>query len=77
VVIPAAHASTAGNPVPGCAEGPRRAAGTIYGTPCDDRIVAPPGVAAVDGGGGDDTIVPAPIAGAVDCSAGCFLDIGS
>jgi Ca2+-binding RTX toxin-like protein len=67
----------AGGPTPACEQGPTAIDGTIVGTPCDDRIVAPPGVAAVDGGGGDDTIVPAPIAGAVDCSAGCFLDIGS
>jgi Ca2+-binding RTX toxin-like protein len=77
VALPAMHASGAESPAPNCAEGPQRVAGTIQGTPCDDRIVAPPGVAAVDGGGGDDTIVAAPIAGAVDCPAGCFLDIGS
>jgi Ca2+-binding RTX toxin-like protein len=67
----------AGGPTPTCGQGPTAIEGTIVGTPCDDTIVAPPGVAAVDGGGGDDTIVPAPITGALDCSAGCFLDIGS
>lgn len=53
-------------------------AGTIYGTPCDDRIVAPPGVAAVNGGGGDDTIIPAPMVAAESCpEPGCFLEVGS
>jgi len=62
---------------PSCAEGPLVADGTIYGTPCDDRIVAPPGVAAVSGGGGDDVIVAAPITAAADCPEGCHLGIGS
>jgi Ca2+-binding RTX toxin-like protein len=75
--LPTAPASAAEAPQPTCSEGPVVADGTVYGTPCDDRIVAPAGVAAVEGGGGDDTIVAAPIAAAVDCSAGCFLDIGS
>ncbi len=75
-LTPTASAAPAGA-APSCAEGPVREGGTILGTPCDDRIVAPPGVARVDGGGGDDTIVAAPLAGAVDCSAGCHLDIGS
>lgn len=60
-----------------CATEPTIVAETILGTPCDDTIVAPPGVATVKGGGGDDTIVPAPLTAAVDCTAGCFLDIGS
>jgi Ca2+-binding RTX toxin-like protein len=60
-----------------CAQGPTAIGGTIVGTPCDDTIVAPPGVAAVDGGRGDDTIVAGPITAALDCTAGCFLDIGS
>jgi Ca2+-binding RTX toxin-like protein len=62
---------------PSCAEGPVVDEGTIYGTPCDDRIVAPAGVAAVSGGGGDDVIVAAPITAAADCPEGCHLGIGS
>jgi Ca2+-binding RTX toxin-like protein len=62
---------------PSCAEGPQAAGGTIYGTPCDDRIVAPPGVASVNGGGGDDTILAAPITAASDCSNECRLGVGS
>ena len=51
---------------------------TTYGTPCADTIVAAPGVEAVQGGGGDDTILPGPIAAAIEsCPAGCFLGIGS
>lgn len=50
----------------------------IRGTPCSDHIVAPPGVSRVVGGGGDDTIVPAPIpAAAESCPEGCFLGVGS
>ena len=51
---------------------------TILGTPCADTIVAPPGVVAVRGGGGDDTILPAPIAAlSAPCPSGCFLGVGS
>jgi Ca2+-binding RTX toxin-like protein len=49
----------------------------IEGTPCDDTIVAPAGVASVSGGGGDDTIVPGPIAAAFSCPSGCRLGVGS
>ncbi|HEY5976354.1 MAG TPA: calcium-binding protein [Solirubrobacterales bacterium] len=63
---------------PGCAEGPQRSGTTIVGTPCDDTIRAPAGVALVEGGGGDDTIVAAPISAAsAPCPAGCHLGIGS
>ncbi len=63
---------------PSCAEGPVVAGATIQGTPCDDLIVAPTRVEKVRGGGGDDTIVPAPIVAADSCPPeGCFLDIGS
>jgi Ca2+-binding RTX toxin-like protein len=62
---------------PNCAAGPEASGGTIYGTPCDDRIVAPPGVAAVNGGGGDDTILAAPITAAADCPNECRLGVGS
>jgi Ca2+-binding RTX toxin-like protein len=71
---PAAAESTI---TPSCTEGPVADGGTIFGTPCDDRIVAPPGVAAVQGGGGDDTIVAAPITAAAECPEGCHLGIGS
>jgi Ca2+-binding RTX toxin-like protein len=40
-------------------------------------IVAPPGVAVVNGGGGDDVIVPGPITSAVPCSPSECLGIGS
>ncbi len=63
---------------PTCAEGPVRRGGTTYGTPCADVIVAPAGVEAVKAGGGDDTIVAAPItAAASSCPAGCHLGVGS
>jgi len=70
---PAAGAAT----TPSCAEGPAETGDTVYGTPCDDRIVAPADVALVKGGGGDDTIVAAQLAAAPECGAGCYLGIGS
>ncbi len=60
-----------------CAAGPTTVAGVTYGTPCDDRIVVAPGVASVKGGGGDDTIVPAPIPASAPCPAGCHFGVGS
>ncbi len=73
-----AQASAADPPTPACAAGPVTVDGAIHGTPCADVIVAPAGVAAVQGGGGDDTIVPAPIAAAsAPCPSGCFLGVGS
>jgi len=63
--------------VPSCSEGPIAVAGTIRGTPCADLIVAPPGVERVEGGGGDDTILAAPLAGSASCPDGCRLGIGS
>ena len=63
---------------PTCAEGPERAGDTILGTPCSDRIVAPAGVASVEGGAGDDVIVPGPISAVVEsCPSGCHLGVGS
>jgi Ca2+-binding RTX toxin-like protein len=62
---------------PSCAEGPTTVGGTTYGTPCSDVIVAAPGVEAVKGGGGDDTIIPAPIAASTSCPDGCHLGVGS
>jgi Ca2+-binding RTX toxin-like protein len=64
--------ATAGT-TPTCAEGPTTVAGTTYGTPCPDTIVASPRVATVEGGGGDDTI----LAAAAACPAGCHLGVGS
>jgi Ca2+-binding RTX toxin-like protein len=62
---------------PSCATGPTTVGATTYGTPCADVIVVPPGVEAVQGGGGDDTILPAPITALTDCPGACFLGIGS
>jgi Ca2+-binding RTX toxin-like protein len=62
---------------PTCAEGPERRGDVTVGTPCDDVIRVPPGVARVQGGGGDDTIVPTAITAAADCPSGCFLGVGS
>jgi Ca2+-binding RTX toxin-like protein len=66
-----------GRPAPSCAEGPTTHGDVILGTPCDDVIRVPPGVATVDAGGGDDKIVPAPVSLAADCPEGCFLGVGS
>jgi Ca2+-binding RTX toxin-like protein len=77
VLMVLAAQPAAGSTTPGCAEGPVTSSGTVYGTPCSDVIVAPPGVEAVLAGGGDDTIVAAPIAAASDCPAGCRLGVGS
>jgi Ca2+-binding RTX toxin-like protein len=63
--------------VPSCAQGPKAVGDMIVGTPCDDLIVAPSGVAAVEGGAGDDTIVPGPIAAAGPCPPTECLGIGS
>jgi len=62
---------------PSCATEPTRIGGTIQGTPCADVIVAPPGVETVNGGGGNDTIVPAALAAGAECPDGCFLGVGS
>jgi Ca2+-binding RTX toxin-like protein len=62
---------------PSCAEGPTTVGNTTYGTPCSDVIVAPPGVEDVKGGGGNDTIVAAPIAASASCPDGCHLGVGS
>jgi Ca2+-binding RTX toxin-like protein len=62
---------------PACGEGPATVGGTTYGTPCDDVIVVPAGVEDVKAGGGDDTIVPGPIAASTDCPDGCRLGVGS
>ncbi|HYJ20425.1 MAG TPA: calcium-binding protein [Solirubrobacterales bacterium] len=76
--LPAAGgAAAASAPTPSCAAGPTTVGGTTYGTPCADVIVVPPGVEAVQGGGGDDTILPGPITAVTSCPGPCFLGIGS
>jgi Ca2+-binding RTX toxin-like protein len=72
-----AAATTDPLPTPSCAEGPVRVGETIVGTSCADTIVAPPTVARVVGGGGDDTIVAAPLGISAPCPEGCFLGVGS
>jgi Ca2+-binding RTX toxin-like protein len=74
--LPASAAVAAPAPAPSCEEGPAREGRTVVGTPCADTIVAPPGVARVQGGGGNDTILAAPLA-ASSCPEGCFLGVGS
>ena len=68
---PAVGAASDPAPAPSCADGPQRVGATLEGTPCGETIVVPPGVAAVDGGGGDDTIV-APVTAAIPCEAICL-----
>jgi Ca2+-binding RTX toxin-like protein len=77
--LPAADAAAGASspPAPSCAEGPATIGGTTYGTPCADLIVVSPGVEAVQGGGGDDTIVAAPIAASASCPLECHLGVGS
>lgn len=65
-------------PAPTCEAGPVTVGATIRGTPCDDRIVVPSDVEAVDAGGGDDVILSAEIAANDSCPPdGCHLGIGS
>jgi Ca2+-binding RTX toxin-like protein len=78
LLAPAARGASTEPIAPNCTEGPVTLGTTTYGTPCADFIVAAPGVQAVSGEGGDDTIVPAPIAAASPpCPSGCFLGVGS
>src|SRR3954451_23435691 len=76
-LLPAGRAADLRSPAPSCATSPEKLGTTIVGTPCDDTIVAPPGVETVQGGGGDDTILAAPISASAPCPAGCHLGIGS
>ncbi|HET8566890.1 MAG TPA: hypothetical protein VFL77_10505 [Solirubrobacterales bacterium] len=70
--------AVAADATPTCAEGPIRVGDTTYGTPCSDLIVAPAGVEDVKGGGGNDTIVAAPIRASAPCPESCeFLGVGS
>jgi Ca2+-binding RTX toxin-like protein len=77
VVLIALPAAAGADTTPSCGEGPATVGDTTYGTPCDDVIVVPAGVEDVKAGGGDDTIVPGPIAAATDCPDGCRLGVGS
>jgi len=72
-----AHAAGSSPETPSCAAGPATVGDTTFGTPCADVIVVPPGVAAVQGGGGDDTIVPAQLSASAPCPSGCYLGVGS
>jgi Ca2+-binding RTX toxin-like protein len=73
-----AQPAAAAPPSPSCAEGPETVGGVTYGTPCGETIVAPPGVSAVQGGGGDDVILAGPIpAASAPCPAPCQLGVGS
>jgi len=74
--LPTGAAAVTG--APSCAEGPTTVGEITYGTPCADVIVAPAGVETVRAGGGDDTIVAAPItATSAPCPEGCHLGVGS
>lgn len=77
LILLLAQPASAATSSPTCAEGPVTSGGTTYGTPCADVIVAPPGVQSVQAGGGDDTIVAAPITAATSCPSGCRLGVGS
>jgi Ca2+-binding RTX toxin-like protein len=69
--------AAAADTTPSCAEGPTTVGDTIYGTPCSDVIVAPAAVEDVKGGGGNDTIVAAPLTAESSCPSGCHLGVGS
>jgi Ca2+-binding RTX toxin-like protein len=77
--LPATSGTAAASPVPtpSCAAGPTTVGETTYGTACADVIVAPPGVETVKAGGGNDTILAAPLAASAPCPEGCFLGVGS
>jgi Ca2+-binding RTX toxin-like protein len=77
LAAPAPAAVGVSPPAPTCEEGPATVGQVLVGTPCPDRIVVPPGVSRVEGGGGDDTILAAPIAASAPCPAGCRLGVGS
>jgi Ca2+-binding RTX toxin-like protein len=78
LLVPTAlAAASSGVQMPSCAAGPATIDGVTYGTPCADLILAPPGVAAVEAGAGDDTILAAPLAASASCPGGCHLGVGS
>jgi len=73
VLVPSAASGA-----PSCAEGPEKVGDTVLGTPCDDVIHAPAGVDSVQGGGGDDTILAAPVTSSAPCNETCeHLGVGS
>jgi hypothetical protein len=74
---PWATVAVAAPAAPTCAEGPRTAAGVMTGTPCADVILAPAGVETVRGGGGDDTIIAAPLTAATPFPGEEWLGVGS
>lgn len=63
--------------LPSCAEGPQTVGETIVGTPCDDTIHAGASASAVNGGPGDDTIIPAAITSATPFPGEQWLGVGS
>lgn len=74
----AAFLSSPASAAPSCAEGPQRVGDTIVGTPCGDVIHAAPGISSVDGGAGNDTLLPAAITLAAPCDETCkHLGVGS
>jgi Ca2+-binding RTX toxin-like protein len=77
IVVPANAGAAQSSSAPTCAEGPVRAGDTIEGTPCADTIIVPSGVASVNAGAGNDTIVPGPITASSSCPEGCRLGVGS
>jgi Ca2+-binding RTX toxin-like protein len=69
---------SAASAAPSCAEGPERVGDTILGTACDDMIRAPASVDSVQGGGGNDMIVAAPVTSNAPCNETCeHLGVGS
>jgi Ca2+-binding RTX toxin-like protein len=76
-VLSLSDSAAVADTTPSCAEGPTRVGDTTYGTPCADVIVAPAGVEDVKGGGGNDTIVAAPLTAESSCPSGCHLGVGS
>lgn len=78
VLLPATTLAAPSAPQPSCAAGPARSGEAILGTPCDDTIRVGPGISAVYGGGGNDTIIPTPIAAGAECTGECLhLGVGS
>src|SRR3954466_13887721 len=76
-VLLALPAVAGADTTPSCAEGPTTVGETTYGTPCSDVILVPAGVEDVKAGGGNDTIIPAPITASTSCPDGCRLGVGS
>jgi Ca2+-binding RTX toxin-like protein len=80
LALPATGGAAESSPAttPSCAAGPTTVGDTTYGTPCDDVIVAPPGVEVVKGGGGNDTIIGSlTTAASGSPETGLHLEVGS